>query len=187
MPIEWDEDRGINRFPRLSLDEESDIESFRTYLSKLAPEALWDVQTHLDPDRYPRRAEAIHLEIERRRLLFVSPYTKRERRLRWTSALCLGCAVLTLLCHLVGSIAWEPAWGERLSLIQSLAVGGPIAARLLFPFARTVTEILLLIATVSFLEATYLRWHRRLSPEILVFGIVSLLLSSGLLALIATR
>jgi hypothetical protein len=72
-------------------DEEQDIIAFQEYLRTLTPESLWDVQRHLDSDRYPRRGEAASREIARRRLFYLNPYTPLERKLALSSAVFCFC------------------------------------------------------------------------------------------------
>ncbi len=104
-------------------DEERDIGQFAAYVAALAPESLWDVLSHLDAERYPRRRETVLREMARRRLFFVVPYTRWELRLRAFVGGGVFLAALAALLRLVGSFRLDLSPHEKLPFFTDLAVG----------------------------------------------------------------
>ena len=130
------DDARLPRIPFSMTDEEGDLPAFLAYVRTLTPEALWDVQGHLEPDVYPRRYEAVRREIGRRGLFYLSPFTPDEERLRllfavWTLGGAL-CAALLAIHHI--PIHLQP-W-EHLTFFYDLAAGGPAAAGIALPVAQ---------------------------------------------------
>lgn len=147
-------------------DEEGDLAAFQDYLAVLDAEALWDVASHLDPERYPRRHEATEREIARRRLFFVTPYTGFELRLRGFALVCLSLALLAALLRLLGSWALEVPTYVRLPFFTDLAVGGPKAARLVCPVAVFVAGAGAAATLAAAVAALWLLARRRVRADI---------------------
>lgn len=162
-------------------DEERDFAEFQAYLTALPPEGLWDIQAHLDAERYPRRSEAVRREMERRRLFYVSPYTAREARLRSLFGLSFAAASLAASLRGIASIRIDLLPGERLTFFYDLAAGGPKAARMVLPLTCFVSVLLAAAAGVGVLLAAALLARRRLRPDVFVTGVVALTLAAGLL------
>lgn len=163
-----------------SHDEERDAERFGVYLATLPPDGLWDVLSHVDEDRFPRRHEAVRREIARRNLFFVPPYTPGELRWRTFLTLCVCAALLSATLRLVGSVTINLAPGERLPFFTDLAVGAPKAARLTLPPVRCAASLAAFVAASAFPVAATLWVRRRLRGEIvittLLAGVLSILL-----------
>ena len=154
-------------------DEELDILEFRDYLFSLPSESLWDIVLHIDPELYPRRIETVRREIARRRLFFISPYTSFELRLRVVFGASVALMLLTAALRAIGlfSIHLDP--GEHLSWFFDLAVGGPEAARVVFPVARIVA---IGGSAVTAGGIGIAAWHvarRRMRPDVLVMGLLA--------------
>lgn len=147
-------------------DEEGDLAAFQNYLAALDAEALWDVVSHLDPERYPRRHEAAGREIARRRLFFVTPYTRLELRLRGVAMACLALAILAALLRLLGSWTLEVPTYVRLPFFTDLAVGGPKAARLVCPLAVFVAGAGAAATLAAAVAALFLLARRRIRADI---------------------
>jgi hypothetical protein len=162
-------------------DEERDIAAFQEYLRSLTPESLWDVQRHLDADRYPRRTEATSREIARRRLFYLNPYSPLEMRLRSLFGCLLLLSALAAALHGVAGIPIPLLPGEKLSYFYDLAAGGPRAAQIVLPLTRCLASICFAVGTAGVLTAVFQMARRRLRAEVLATGIGALLLSTLLL------
>lgn len=162
-------------------DEECDIDAFRRYLTTLGPEALWDILSHLDAERYPRRHEAARRETDRRHLFFVPPYTHFEIRLRTFLLISVFLAALAAVLRFVGGFALDVPTYERLPFFTDLAVGGPKAARLLAPIALWAADAAAIGMTVAAGVSLYLLSRRRLRLDIA--GMVALAVGSIALCL----
>lgn len=161
--------------PFSMMDEEGDLAAFQDYLAALDADALWDVSSHLDPERYPRRHEALGREIARRRLFFVTPYTRFELRLRDLALVCFSLAVLAALLRLIGSWTLEVPTYVRLPFFTDLAVGGPRAARLVCPLALLVAGAGAVATLAAAIAALFLLARRRIRADIAaVIGISAL-------------
>ena len=160
-------------------DEEGDLLRFRAYLASLSPEALWDVFSHLDPDRYPRRREALLREMDRRRLFFVPPYTRRELQLRAFLGVAVFLAALAATLRTIGGFLVEPIY-ERLPFFLDLAVGGPKAARLVFPFVVLLAQAAGVATVASAILSLLLLARRRIRPDIALMAV----LASGAIVLL---
>ena len=156
-------------------DEEGDLVAFQDYLGALDADALWDVSSHLDPERYPRRHEALGREIARRRLFFVTPYTGFELRLRGLALVCLSLALLAALLRLIGSWELEVPTYVRLPFFTDLAVGGPRAARLVCPLALLAAGAGAAATLFAAVAALFLLARRRIRADIAaVIGVCAL-------------
>ena len=167
-------------------DEERDIAQFSAYVTTLAPDCLWDILSHLDEDRYPRRHEAVLREMARRRLFFVVPYTQRELRLRAFLLTSVFLAALALLLSIVGSFTIEASLHIRLPFFTDLAVGSPKAARLLLPMVLPLACIAAAGTILATLYALCLLTRRRIRRDIAAMGVMATLAILLLLCL-ATR
>ena len=169
--------------PFCMADEERDIGAFQAYVAALGPTELWDVLSHLDEEHYPRRRETVLREMARRRLFFVTPYSRLELGLRNFLLLTLFLTGLTLLLHAVGASTLEPPPYGRLPFFTDLAVGSPKAARLLLPVFLPVAAAAA-VATVPVTGyAVYLLWRRRAQIDLVVLAVLATLLSGGLVLL----
>ncbi len=157
-------------------DEEGDITAFAAYVATLAPEALWDVLSHVDESRYPRRHEAILREMARRRLFFVVPYTGRELRLRTFFGASVFLAVLAAFLHVVGSFTIDVSPYERLPFFTDLAVGGPKAARLLLPLVVPLARAAAVGTVLATLFSLYLLARRRIRSDIVGMAVLATLI-----------
>lgn len=171
--------------PFLRADEERDIEAFAGYVATLTPDALWDVLSHLDEDRYPRRREVVQRELTRRRLFFVIPYTRFEMAVRtFLAAVLLAVvflAALAALVYVIASFDIEAPYGSVPNL-KGLALGNPRAARAMVP---VVLPFALLAAAATYPLTLYVLFQllrRRVRREIVLlclmaaFGVGLLLL-----------
>lgn len=143
----------LSETQHIAFNEEADVEQYDEYLRGLPPEALWDVLGHIDPEQFPRRHERIRREISRRRLLFVSPYSAAELRLRSIVGSCFGCAALAASLRAVGSYQIQIEPWQHLSWFYDLAVGGPPAARMILPFVRLLACCGLIVAFTCVISA----------------------------------
>lgn len=164
-------------------DEERDISSFQEYLRGLTPEALWDVQAHLDAELYPRRSEAALREIARRRLFYVTPYTLLETRLRFLYGCLVLLAALAAVLHGVASIPIHLLPGETLPFFYDLAAGGPKASQMVLPLTRCLATLFLALGMAGILPAAFQLARRRLRAEVFVTGVAALLLSALFLSI----
>ncbi len=196
MPDEISGENEVNRAsgaaPIFSMtNEEADIDAFRDYLATVAPESLWDVRAHLDADRYPRRFEAVHREMKRRGLFFVTPYTDRELKIRAVSAWGVGLALFVASLRAInladarlqtlGAIRLRFANGEETPFFVSLATGGAKAAHFLLPVMLPVAAVVW-VATVA--AAVYAAWQLRLARirrDVVAIGIVASVVAAGAL------
>ena len=163
-------------------DEEQDIAAFQEYLRTLTPESLWDVQRHLDTDRYPRRCEAASREIAHRRLFYLNPYSPLERRLRFVFACLLLFSVLAAAFHGIAGIPIPLLPGEKLPYFYDLAVGGPRVAQIVLPLTRFLASLFFVLSVAGVLTALFQLVCRHLRAEVLATGIGALLLGFLLLA-----
>jgi len=172
-------------------NEEADIDAFRDYLGGVAPEALWDVRAHLDAERYPRRFEAVHREMRRRGLFFVTPYTERELKIRALSAWGLGLALFAASLRAIniadarlqtlGAIRLHFADGEETPFFVNLATGGARAARFLLPFALPAAAVVGLATVGAAVYAVALQRQGRLRPEVALIALIASAGATGLL------
>lgn len=173
--------------PRVDLfsmsDEELDIAAFQEYLRALTPESLWDVQRHLDADRYPRRSEAASREIAHRRLFYLNPYSPLERKLRSLFGSLLLLSALAAAFHGVASVPVPLLPGEKLPYFYDLAVGGPKAAQMVLPLTRCLASLCFGLSVAGVLAAVFALARRRLRIEVFVTGIGALLLGFFLLTI----
>jgi hypothetical protein len=167
-------------------DEEQDIAAFQEYLHTLSPESLWDVQRHLDADRYPRRNEATTREIARRRLIYLNPYSPLERRLRALFGCLLLLSTLAAALHGIAGIPIPLLPGEKLPYFYDLAAGGPKAAQMVLPLTRCLASLFFAVSTAGVLIAAVQMARRRLRAEVFATGLGALLLS-GLCLILAYR
>jgi hypothetical protein len=176
--------RGVDLFSMT--DEEQDIGTFQEYLRTLSPESLWDVQRHLDADRYPRRTEATSREIARRHLIYLTPYSPLERKLRLLFGCLLLLSALAAALHGVAGIPIPLLPGEKLPYFYDLAAGGPKAARMVLPLTVFLASAFFAASAAGVLIGIFHLAHRRLRAEVFATGIASLLLGF-LFLLIAYR
>ena len=162
-------------------DEERDITAFQEYLRSLTPESLWDVQRHLDADRYPRRTEATSREIARRNLFYLNPYSPLERKLRLLYGCLLFLSTLAAVLHGVASIPIPLLPGEKLTFFYDLAAGGPKAAQMVLPLTRFLASLCFGISMAGSLVAIVQMVRRRLRAEVFITGVVGLLFSAMML------
>lgn len=105
-------------FTLLEADEEADQSVYGAYLRAQTEADLLDIARHLDPVRYPARADAAGREVRRRGLLHTPAYTPAEGAIRYVAlaALALAAALLTLAALLTPDDALLPSWptGEML-------------------------------------------------------------------------
>jgi hypothetical protein len=161
--------------PLSMTDEEKDITEFGAYLTALSPEALWDVLSHLDPDRYPRRREAVLREMARRDLFFVVPYTRWELQVRAFLGVSVFLAALALVLKTVGAFTIEISPHERLPFFVDLAVGGPRAARMVFPLVQALAMMAGIATAAITVIAGFQLLRRRIRSDIAVMAAVSTL------------
>ena len=161
-------------------DEEGDIARFAAYLGGQPPEALWDIYSHLDAERYPRRREALLREMERRRLFFVPPYTRQEIRLRTFLGVAVFVAALAAFLRAAAGVVIDAPY-ERLPFFTDLAVGGPKAARLVLPVVALAAHVLGLMTFVSTFGALLLLARRRIRGDIAAMAVLA---SAVILALL---
>ncbi|MES2459826.1 MAG: hypothetical protein V4671_04525 [Armatimonadota bacterium] len=167
-------------------DEEQDLPAFQEYLRSLTPDSLWDVQRHLDADRYPRRTEATSREIARRRLYYLNPYSLLERKLRFLFGCLLLLSVLAAALHGVAGIPIPLLPGEKLPYFYDLAAGGPKAAQMVLPLTRFLASLCFILTLLSIPIAVFEMARRKLRGEVFLTGFGALLLSAMLL-LVAYR
>ena len=163
-------------------DEEQDIVAFQEYLRTLTPESLWDVQRHLDTDRYPRRSEATSREIAHRRLFYLNPYSPLERKLRFVFGCLLLLSALAAAFHGIASIPIPLLPGEKLPYFYDLAVGGPKAAQIVLPLTRFLASVCFALSVAGTLVAVFQLARRHLRAEVLLTGVGALLIGFLLLA-----
>ncbi len=105
-------------FTLLEADEEADQSVYGAYLRAQTEADLLDIARHLDPDRYPARADAVAREMGRRGLLHTPAYTPAEGAIRYAAlaAFALSAVLLTLAALLTPDDALLPSWptGEML-------------------------------------------------------------------------
>lgn len=168
----------------LRTDEECDIAQFRGYLATLSPEALWDVVSHLDRERYPRRSEAIRRELALRRLFFVVPYTRRELQMRAFLGAAVFWAVFAALLHLVAQVTIDLAPCERLPFFTDLAVGSPQVARLLLSVVLPLAKVGAMASAATAPWCLFLAARRRLRADIAVLAVLTPLVVAFILHLV---
>jgi hypothetical protein len=159
-------------------DEEQDIIAFQKYLHSLTPDALWDVQRHLDEDRYPRRTEAVTREIARRQLFYLTPYSPLEARLRGLFGCLLLLSALAAAFHGIASISIPLLPGEKLPYFYDLAVGGPKAAQIVLPLTRCLASLSFIASIAGIFIAVYRLARRNLRIDVFVTGIGAILLAT---------
>ena len=186
-------DETVQTLRRFALtDEERDNGAFQQYLRTLTPEALWDIGAHLDRDRFPRRGETVAREMARRRLIYVSPYTAFEARLRgifgWSVTLAALAAALRavaggLFLIACNSVVRMFGWGgykinlepvEHFSWFIDLAVGGPKAARIALPLALLLATGGLVLTLGGVCVCVWRLRGRRVRPDVLITGVCAL-------------
>ena len=159
-------------------DEEQDIAAFQEYLHTLTPEALWDVQGHLDAERYPRRSEAARREIARRRLFYVTPYTPLETQLRRLYGCLMLFSALAAALRGVASIPIHLLPGETLPFFYDLAAGGPKASQMVLPLTRGLASLFFGLSVPGTLLALVQLVRRQLRAEVFATGVGALLLGT---------
>ena len=164
-------------------DEEQDIAAFQEYLHTLTPEALWDVQGHLDAERYPRRSEAAMREIAHRRLFYVTPYTILETRLRRLYGCLMLFSALAAALRGVASIPIHLLPGETLPFFYDLAAGGPKASQMVLPLTRFLASLFFVFSMAGIILAGFQLARRRLRAEVFATGIAALLLGALFLSI----
>lgn len=178
-------------------DEERDFDAFRTYLSGLSPEELWDVSAHLDESRFPRRSEAIAREMARRRLFFLTPYTETEARLRTVSVASVLFALLAavingipalvaLMVRIAHSLGAENSGyvpEGRVSFMPGLTSGEEKLFAALLPPARGGASLALLVVCGAALFAAVRFGQRKMRHDVLITLWATVLVAGGLLRL----
>lgn len=105
-------------FTLLETDEEADRGVYGAYLRAQTEGDLLDIARHLDPERYPARADAVGREVRRRGLLHAPAYTPAEGAIRYAAlaAFALSAVLLALAALLTPDDALLPSWptGEML-------------------------------------------------------------------------
>lgn len=109
----------------IAQDEETDAGNFRAYLRAQSDADLLDISRHLDPERYPARADAARRETERRCVLPIFADTPCEAGLRRVSVAALLLAVLTLTLALL--LTPEEARGPSWPTPEMLPEGIPVS------------------------------------------------------------